>query len=172
MAKPWPGLYLFFQFSPTSVITPQNSWPTIVGCSATSFPIETLLTDNLLPYNSDTYFYGSLAEPMSCIIGTFHAMYHTKPGSYEHQMGIVEGGKMEMLASVGPMGLGAIDYALHCDRRPSLLVITDIDDARLERAQSIYTVEHAREMGVELHYVNTAKPGCDTNLGRRSQCSA
>ena len=37
------------------------------------------------------------------------------------------------------MGLGAIDYALHCDRRPRLLVITDIDDARLERAQSIYT---------------------------------
>ena len=128
-----------------------------------NIPIETLLTDNLLPYNSDTYFYGSLAEPMSCIIGTFHAMYHTKPGCYEHQMGIVEGGKMAMLASVGPMGLGAIDYALHCDRRPSLLVITDIDDARLARAESIYTVEHAKEMGVELHYVNTAKPGCDTN---------
>ena len=73
---------------------------------------------------------------------------------------------MAMLASVGPMGLGAIDYALHCDRRPSLLVITDIDDARLERAQSIYTVEHAKEMGVELHYVNTAKPGCDTNYLR------
>ena len=131
-----------------------------------NIPIETLLTDNLLPYNSDTYFYGSLAEPMSCIIGTFHAMYHTKPGCYEHQMGIVEGGKMAMLASVGPMGLGAIDYALHCDRRPSLLVITDIDDARLARAESIYTVEHAKEMGVELHYVNTAKPGCDTNYLR------
>ena len=79
---------------------------------------------------------------------------------------IESGGKMAMLASVGPMGLGAIDYALHCDRRPSLLVITDIDDARLERAQSIYTVEHAKEMGVELHYVNTAKPGCDTNYLR------
>ena len=120
-------------------------------------PMETLLTDNLLKYDSDTYFYGSLSEPMSCIIGTFHAMYHTKGGSYEHDMGIVEGGKMALLASVGPMGLGAIDYALHCDRRPSLLVVTDIDDERLERAASIYTVEHAKEMGIELHYVNTAK---------------
>ena len=120
-------------------------------------PIETLLTDNLLHYDSDTYFYGSLSEPMSCIIGTFHAMYHTKAGSYEHDMGIVEGGKMALLASVGPMGLGAIDYALHCDRRPSLLVVTDIDDERLARAASIYTVEHAKEMGIELHYVNTAK---------------
>ena len=35
---------------------------------------------------------------MSCIVGTFHAMYHTTPGSYEHKMGIVEGGKMAMLA--------------------------------------------------------------------------
>ena len=42
------------------------------------------------------------------------------------------------------MGLGAIDYALHCDRRPSLLVVTDIDDERLARAESIYTVEHAK----------------------------
>ena len=43
---------------------------------------------------------------------------------------------------------------------------TDIDDASLARAESIYTVEHAKEMGVELHYVNTAKPGCDTNYLR------
>lgn len=120
-------------------------------------PIETLLTDNLLPYDSDTYFYGSLSEPISCVIGTFHAMYHTVAGSYEHQMGIVEGGKMALLASVGPMGLGAIDYALHCDRKPGLLVVTDIDEERLKRAASIYTVEEAAKNGVELHYVNTAK---------------
>ena len=103
---------------------------------------------------------------MSCIVGTFHAMYHTTPGSYEHKMGIVEGGKMAMLASVGAMGLGAIDYALHCDRRPSLLVVTDIDDDRLARARSIYTVEHAKEQGVELHFVNTAKPGFGTEYLR------
>ena len=118
--------------------------------------------DCLLPYNSDVYFYGSLAEPMSCVIGTFHAMYHTKAGSYEHSMGIVDGGKMALLASVGPMGLGAIDYALHCDRHPSLLVVTDIDEERLARAASIYTVEHAKELGIELHYVNTSKPDCGT----------
>ncbi|MBE6975588.1 MAG: L-sorbose 1-phosphate reductase [Ruminococcaceae bacterium] len=118
-------------------------------------PMEILVMDCLLPYNSDTYYYGSLAEPLSCVIGTFHAMYHVRPGSYVHDMGIKEGGKMAMLASVGPMGLAAIDYALHCDRRPSLLVVTDIDEARLKRAASIYTVEEAAKNGVELHYVNT-----------------
>ncbi|MBQ8768415.1 MAG: alcohol dehydrogenase catalytic domain-containing protein, partial [Oscillospiraceae bacterium] len=81
-------------------------------------PLPTLLMNCLLPYDSDTYYYGSLAEPLSCVIGTFHAMYHTKAGSYVHEMGIKEGGKMALLASVGPMGLAAIDYAIHCDRRP------------------------------------------------------
>ena len=122
-----------------------------------NIPVETLLMDCLLPYHSDVYFRGSLAEPMSCIVGTFHAMYHTKAGKYVHDMGIVEGGSMALLAGIGPMGLGAIDYALHCDRRPSVLVVTSTNDDKLARAASIYTVEHAREMGVELHYVNTKK---------------
>jgi threonine dehydrogenase-like Zn-dependent dehydrogenase len=115
--------------------------------------------DCLLPFNGEAYYHGSLAEPMSCIVGGFHANYHTKPGSYVHEMGIVEGGSMALLAGVGPMGLGAIDYAMHCDRKPGLLVVTDIDTARLERAASIYTVEEAKANGVELVYVNTAEEG-------------
>jgi threonine dehydrogenase-like Zn-dependent dehydrogenase len=124
-------------------------------------PNEVMEQGCLLAYQGDAYFKGSLAEPMSCIVGAYHASYHTRPGSYEHQMGIVAGGAMALLAGVGPMGLGAIDYALHCDRRPGLLVVTDIDDTRLARAASIYTVEEARKQGVTLAYVNTrqmAKP--------------
>ena len=122
-----------------------------------NIPWETLQMECLLPYQGDVYFYGSLAEPMSCIIGTFHAMYHTRDGEYVHDMGIVDGGRMALLAGVGPMGLGAIDYALHGERRPSLLVVTDIDDQRLQRAESMYPVGHAKSCGVELHYVNTGK---------------
>ena len=65
----------------------------------------------LLDYNGSAYFYGSLAEPMSCIVGGFHANYHTVQGSYVHSMGIVEGGCCAILAGVGPMGMGGIDYA-------------------------------------------------------------
>ena len=148
-----------------SQMAPGYSYNYCGGSSTYSnIPIETLIMDCLLPYEADAYFYGSLAEPISCVVGTFHAMYHTKAGSYVHEMGIKEGGKMAMLASVGPMGLGAIDYALHCDRRPSLLVITDIDDARLERAASIYTVEEAKKQGIELHYVNTKMEGATEYL--------
>jgi threonine dehydrogenase-like Zn-dependent dehydrogenase len=59
------------------------------------------------------------------------------------------------------MGLGAIDYALHCDRKPGLLVVTDIDADRLARAASIFSVEEAKANGVELIYVNTAEEGHD-----------
>ncbi len=128
-----------------------------MGGNATYIVIsrEVMITKCLLAYKGDAYFAGSLAEPMSCIIGTFHANYHTTPGSYEHSMGIVEGGNTAILAGVGPMGLGAIDYAIHCDRKPGLLVVTDIDDDRLNRAESIYTVEESKKNGVELIYVNT-----------------
>lgn len=111
----------------------------------------------LLPYEGDAFFYGSLAEPMSCIVGAFHACYHTSAGSYIHEMGTVRGGKMAILAGAGPMGLGAIDYAIHNGIRPSLLVVTDIDNARLSRAASILTVKEATVCGVKLIYVNTAE---------------
>ena len=113
-------------------------------------------TDSLLKYGAEAFFYGSVAEPLSCIVGTYHAMYHTRPGEYVHDMGIVEGGNMAILAGAGPMGLGAIDYAIHCDRRPGMLVVTDIDQARLDRAASIYTVEDAAQHGVKLVYLNTS----------------
>lgn len=118
-------------------------------------PARTLEEDCLLPYNGDAFFLGSLAEPMSCVVGTYHAMYHTSQGSYVHNMGIKEGGNMAIIAGVGPMGLISIDYGLHCDRRPSLMVVTDIDDARLERASKLYTVEDAAKHGVKLVYLNT-----------------
>jgi threonine dehydrogenase-like Zn-dependent dehydrogenase len=55
--------------------------------------------------------------------------------------------------------LALLDYAIHRDRRPSLLVVTDIDDARLKRASKILTVKEAAKNGVELVYLNTADVG-------------
>lgn len=109
----------------------------------------------LLPYEGADFFGGSLAEPLSCVIGTFHAMYHTLRGSYNHAMGIREGGAMAILAGVGPMGLAAIDYILHCDRKPARLVVTDIDQTRLDRAGQILSQGEAKKNGIQLTYLNT-----------------
>jgi threonine dehydrogenase-like Zn-dependent dehydrogenase len=118
-------------------------------------PKEVMEMNCLLEYKADNFFLGSLSEPVSCIVGAYHAQYHTKGGSYMHQMGIVEGGSLALLAGVGPMGLGAIDYAIHNPRKPSRLVVTDLDDKRLARAAQLLPVAEAKRNGVELSYVNT-----------------
>jgi L-sorbose 1-phosphate reductase len=130
-----------------------------IGGDATHIIIPPIVmeADCLLPYDGEAFFPASLSEPMSCIIGAFHASYHIPPGTYNHEMGIRKGGNMAILAGVGPMGLGAIDYALHQERKPALVVVTDIDDLRLERAASLFTPEDAAKEGVKLKYINTAK---------------
>ena len=136
---------------------PGYSYPNIGGdATYVIIPGEVMENGCLLPFKGEGFYPASLSEPLSCVIGAMHANYHTKPGSYVHQMEIRDGGMMALLASVGPMGLAAINYVLHReDRRPSLLVVTDIDQARLDRAASLYTVEFAASRGIELHYVNT-----------------
>jgi threonine dehydrogenase-like Zn-dependent dehydrogenase len=109
----------------------------------------------LLPYHGEGFFKVSLAEPVSCIIGAYHSSYHFKHGEYEHKMGIVEGGNCAILAGAGPMGLGAIDYTLHGPRQPRMLVVTDIDQSRLDRASGIYSPALAEKAGVDLRYVKT-----------------
>ncbi|MEA4889246.1 MAG: zinc-binding dehydrogenase [Clostridiaceae bacterium] len=129
-----------------------------IGGAATYIIIPEIVMSRgcLLQYKGSAFYFGSLSEPMSCIVGGFHVNYHTTPGNYQHHMGIVEGGNMALLAGVGPMGLGAIDYAIHNPRRPALLVVTDIDETRLARAASLYTPEEAARNGVRLMYVNTS----------------
>ena len=139
-----------------SLYAPGYSYRTIGGnATHVVIPNEVMECNCLLNYSGPGYFPASLSEPMSCIIGAFHASYHTRAGEYVHDMDIVAGGNMAILAGVGPMGLGAVDYALHRARKPRRLVVTDIDDTRLQRAASLFSPEHARECGVQLEYVNT-----------------
>lgn len=128
-----------------------------IGGDATHIVIPNLIMEcnSLIKFEGNGFFPASLAEPMSCIVGAFHASYHTIDGGYKHHMGIIEGGSMAILAGCGPMGMGAIDYAIHNSRKPGLLVVTDIDDHRIARAASVHTVEEAARHGVKLIYINT-----------------
>ncbi len=130
-----------------------------IGGDATHIiiPNEVMEMNCLLPYHGDAFFLASLSEPMSCVVGAFHASYHTSYGSYVHQMGIKRGGSVAILAGVGPMGLAAIDYAIHNDLRPSVMVVTDIDQARLDRAAKLHSPAEAKKHGIKLLYVNTSE---------------
>ena len=144
-----------------SLDAPGYSYPHLGGCATHAIVAEEFMECGcLLHYEGDAFFYGSLAEPMSCIIGAFNASYHTDAGSYEHRMGVVTGGAAAILGGAGPMGQGAIDYALHGPRQPRLLVVTDIDGERLNRSRSLYPPEQAAKIGVKLVYVNTADEAC------------
>ena len=144
----------------TTLWAPGYSYEFIGGdATYVIIPKEVMEMDCLLDYKADNFYMGSLAAPVSCIVGAFHAQYHTRNGSYIHSMGIAEGGSLALLAGVGPMGLGAIDYAIHNPRKPSRLVVADIDDKRIARAAALLSPEEAKKNGVELCYVNTKKLG-------------
>jgi len=146
-----------FPDGPVGILSAPGYSYKYIGGDATYIviPNEVMLQDCLLPYTGNGYYPAALAEPLSCVIGAMHANYHTNPGSYIHQMEIVDGGSMAILAGVGPMGLAAVNYVLNRkDRKPSLLVVTDIDQERLDRASSLFSPEYAKERGITLKYLN------------------
>lgn len=149
---------LYYENGPVGILSAPGYSYKYIGGDATYvvIPNEVMEQDCLLKFTGEGYYPASLAEPLSCVIGAMHANYHTTPGSYVHKMEIVDGGKMAILAGVGPMGLAAINYVLHREeRKPSLMVVTDVDPVRLDRAASIYTVEFAASRGIDLRYINT-----------------
>ena len=54
------------------------------------------------------------------------------------------------------MGLGAVSYGIQFENKPKRIVVTDVNEDRINRAREVISEEHAKEMGLELHYVNTA----------------
>ena len=128
----------------------------IGGVSTYSIVYEHILDNNfLIKLNSNSYFNGSLIEPASCVIRGYKASLHLDE-NYNPVTGIKPGGKVAILAGCGPMGLVAIDIALHGNVKPSMVVVTDLDQARLDRAASIFSVEKAKEDGINLVFANTS----------------
>jgi len=149
-----------------SLKAPGYSYPWIGGNSQrVVIPLEVMITGCLLPYEGDAFFNASLAEPVSCIVGAFRAQYHhAKPDDYAHEFGIKTGGNCALMAAAGPMGETAIDMALHGERRPSLLIVTDMDEERMSRVRKCYPVKEAKREGVDLIYLNPDRlpPGFDS----------
>lgn len=131
-----------------------------VGGEATKVIImnEAIEKGCLLPYKGESFFEGALVEPLSCVIAGFKANFHLRDrNDYDHTMGIKEHGAMAILGGTGPMGSLAIDYAIHGEKRPSILIVTGSTKEKLERSRQLYSPEEAAKYGVSLHYVLTPK---------------
>lgn len=140
-----------------SLASPGYSYEYFGGaCTYCIIPHEVMELGCLMNYDGDSFFEASLGEPMSCIIGGYHANYHTNKKNYEHTMGTKEGGNILIMGGCGPMGLGAVSYGIQFENRQKRIVVTDISDDRIARAKKMITPEQAAANGVELIYANTA----------------
>ncbi len=141
-----------------SLASPGYSYEFFGGaCTYCIIPQEVMELGCLMVYEGESFFEASLGEPMSCIIGGYHGNYHTNKRNHDLKTGTKEDGDIIILGGCGPMGLGAISYGLQLENKPKRIVVTDIDDAKIQRAREVISEEKAKEKGVELIYVNTAK---------------
>lgn len=124
-----------------------------IGGVATYCIVSAHIMENgyLMKLESDAFFKGSLIEPASCVLRGYKSTLHCDEDLLP-VCGIKEGGNLIILAGCGPMGLEAIDLALHGDKKPGLVVVTDIDKDRLARAAQIFSPEEAAEDGIRLEF--------------------
>ena len=127
----------------------------IGGVSTYSIVYDHIIENGfLIKLESDSYFSGSLIEPASCVIRGYKANLHLDKELMPYT-NIKPNGKVAILAGCGPMGLVAIDIALHGDIKPSLLVVTDLNEERLERAKTIFNPLKAEKEGIKLIFSST-----------------
>ena len=103
---------------------------------------------------SDCFFKGSLIEPASCVIRGYKGSLHLGADGVPYT-NMKPGGKVAILAGCGPMGLAAIDLAIHGTVKPDLVVVTDLDENRLARAKKLFSPEKAAQDGINLIFSNS-----------------
>jgi len=135
---------------------PGYSYPFIGGNTQYAVvPKLVLERDCLLPYEGEGYFAGSLAEALACCIRGFKGFYHTDYTDYTRTDGAKKGGKLAILGGAGPMGIGCVELAAGY-AGVSQVVVTDLNQQRLDFAAQMCPPERAAEKGTQLTYLNTA----------------
>ena len=131
------------------------SFGEIGGVSTYSIVYEHIIENGyLMKLESDCFFKGSLIEPASCVIRGYKGSMHLDADGIPYT-NMKPGGKVAILAGCGPMGLVAIDLALHGTVKPDLVVVTDLDETRLARAKAIFSPEQAEQDSIKLVFSNS-----------------
>jgi len=135
------------------------SFGEIGGVSTYSIVYEHIIENGyLMKLESDCFFKGSLIEPASCVIRGYKGSMHLDADGVPYT-NLKPGGKVAILAGCGPMGLVAIDLALHGPVKPSTVVVTDLDENRLARAKALFCPEEAARDGITLIFSNSTDAG-------------
>lgn len=135
---------------------PGYSYPYIGGNTLYAVVPKVVLDRGcLLPYGGDSFFAGSLAEALGCCIRGYKGFYHTDYTNYVRTDGARKGGKIAILGGAGPMGIGCVELATGY-AGVSQVVVTDLNQERLDYAAKMCPADKAAQKGVQLHYVNTS----------------
>lgn len=131
------------------------SFGEIGGVSTYSIVYEHIIENGyLMKLESDCFFKGSLIEPASCVIRGYKGSMHLDADGIPYT-NMKPGGKVAILAGCGPMGLVAIDLAIHGTVKPSVVVVTDLDENRLARAKELFSPEKVAQDGIQLVFSNS-----------------
>ncbi len=128
-----------------------------IGGNMTYAVVPKIVLDRgcLLPYSADNFYSGSLVEPIGCCLRGFKGLYHTDYTTYTRTDGAKRGGKLAILGGAGPMGFASIELAIGyagC----SQVVVTDLNQERLDYAKKMCSPESAKKRGCDLVYLNTS----------------
>jgi len=127
-------------------------------------PANVLTSEYMIWFDKDMHFFqASLGEPYACLIFAYYSNFHTVRNTRGIIPGVQAGGNMAIMGGCGPMGLGGVELILNMADRPAVLVVTDIDQNRIDRASRVISPEYAAEKGVDLQYINTSCMNDPTN---------
>ena len=89
----------------------------------------------------------------TCLLYTsgYHGNYHTNKRNHDLKTGVKEDGYVLVAGGCGPMGLGMISYGIQLEDHPKKIVVTDIDDAKLARAEEVISVEPVSYTHLDVH---------------------
>lgn len=135
---------------------PGYSYPYIGGSMTYAIvPKIVLERECMVPYAGDSFFKGSLVESIGCVLRGYKGFYHTDYSNYQRTDGAKRGGRIAILGGAGPMGIGAVELAIGY-AGVSQVVVTDLNQDRLDYAARKSSPEEAAKRGCTLVYVNTS----------------
>lgn len=136
---------------------PGYSYP-YIGGSATYAVVPKIVLERecMVPFEGDSFFKGSLVESLGCVLRGYKGLYHTDYSNYHRTDGAKKGGRIAILGGAGPMGIGAVELASGY-AGVSQVVVTDLNQDRLDYAARKSSPEEAAKRGCELIYINTSE---------------
>ena len=116
---------------------------------------DVISRDCLIPYETDSFFVGSLVESLSCVYRAYKAFYHTDKETLEITSGVKKGGRLAILGGAGPMGMAAVEFAKKC-LDVSEIVVVDVSEERIDFAKRRGALTEAETDSCKVTYLYTA----------------